>query len=147
MRRRRQDYQAKRLFEEALTAWDDSWRWILLMTPRPAGAWQRLEHSNQLEVYDAVACSWFSALAERGRLATARLERYDELPAGGLADWFDIKPQPADRSAQAAGGGPADRAEAGLTNAPTRRPRPAAPRASAAAPRAPRTAARGRSAR
>jgi hypothetical protein len=92
MRRQRHDYQAKRLFEEALAAWDDSWRWILLMTPRPAGAWHRLEHSNQLEVYDAVACSWFSALAERGRLATARLERYDELPAGGLVDWFDIKP-------------------------------------------------------
>jgi hypothetical protein len=92
MRRQRQDYQAKRLFEEALTAWGDSWRWILLMTPRPAGAWQRPEHSNQLEVYDPIACSWFSALAERGRLATARLERYDELPASGLAEWFDIKP-------------------------------------------------------
>lgn len=93
MRRRRQDYQAKRLFEDARVAWDESWRWIHLMTPRPAGAWQRLEHTNQLEVYDPGARSAFSALAERGRVATARLERYDELPAGGLAAWRDLKPR------------------------------------------------------
>jgi hypothetical protein len=93
MRRRRQDYQAKRLFEDALAVWGDSWRWIHLMTPRPAGAWQRLEHSDQLEVYDPAARSAFSALAERGRLATERLERYDELPAGGLAAWFDLRPR------------------------------------------------------
>ena len=28
MRRRRQDYQAKRMFRDALDVWDDSWRWI-----------------------------------------------------------------------------------------------------------------------
>jgi hypothetical protein len=33
MRRRRQDYQAKKLFRDALDVWDDSWRWIHLMTP------------------------------------------------------------------------------------------------------------------
>jgi hypothetical protein len=93
MRRRRQDYQAKRLFEDALGAWDDSWRWIHLMTPRPAGVAQRLQHSEQLEVYRPAARSTFAALAERGRAATARLERYDELPAGGLATWFEIKPR------------------------------------------------------
>jgi len=93
MRRQRQDYQAKRLFEDALAAWGDSWRWIHVMTPRPAGAWQRLEHTNQLEVYDPGARSAFSALAERGRVATARLERYDELPEGGLAAWFDLRPR------------------------------------------------------
>ena len=93
MRRRRQDYQAKRLFEDALLAWDDSWRWIHLMTPRPAGAWQRPEQSNRLEVYGPTARSAFAALAERGRAATARLERYDELPEGGLAAWFDLRPR------------------------------------------------------
>jgi hypothetical protein len=31
--RRRQDYQARVMFEEALQVWDDSWRWIHLMTP------------------------------------------------------------------------------------------------------------------
>ena len=93
MRRRRQDYQAKQLFEDALTAWGDSWRWIYLMTPRPAGAWPRLERSNRLEVYDPTARSAFAALAERGRAATARLERYDELPEGGLAAWLDMKPR------------------------------------------------------
>ena len=40
MRRRRQDYQAKKMFHDALEAWDDSWRWIHLMTPdrAPDGA-------------------------------------------------------------------------------------------------------------
>jgi len=93
MRRRRQDHQAKRLFDDALVAWDDSWRWIHLMTPRPVGAASRLRHSDQLEVYRPAARNAFAALAERGRAATARLERYDELPAGGLATWFEIKPR------------------------------------------------------
>ena len=35
----------------------------------------------------------FTALAERGREATAWLERHDELPEGGLAEWFEIKPR------------------------------------------------------
>jgi hypothetical protein len=93
MRRQRQDYQAKRLFEDALRAWDETWRWIHLMTPRPAGASERLESSNHLEIYDPAARRAFTALAERGRAATGRIERYDELPQGGLAEWFEIKPQ------------------------------------------------------
>ena len=93
MRRRRQDYQAKRLFEDALAAWDESWRWIHLMTPRPAGASGRPERSNRLPVYDPAARRTFSAHAERGRQATTRLERHDQLPVGGLAEWFDLKPQ------------------------------------------------------
>ena len=93
MRRQRQDYQAKRLFEDALVAWDDSWRWIYLMTRRPVDAASQLRHSDRLEVYGPTARSAFGALAERGRGATARLERYDELPAGGLAAWFEIKPR------------------------------------------------------
>jgi hypothetical protein len=92
MRRRRQDYHAKRRFEEALATWGDSWRWIHLMTPRPAGAAQH-GRSDRLEVYGPAARGAFAALAERGRAATARLERHDELPAGGLATWFEIRPR------------------------------------------------------
>jgi hypothetical protein len=93
MRRQRQDYQAKRLFEDAILAWGETWRWIHLMTPRPAGVAGQLEASNQLEIYDARQRRAFTALAERGRLVTLRLERHDELPRGGLVERLDIKPR------------------------------------------------------
>lgn len=91
MRRRRQDYQAQQLFERALGVWDDCWRWIYLMTPGHPSTHH--EHSDRLEVYDQGARTYFSALAERGRKATATLERYDELPTGGLDEWLEIKPR------------------------------------------------------
>jgi len=90
LRRRRQDYQARIMFEEALQVWDDSWRWIHLMTPGPAPLGRR--HSDHLEVYDANARAWFNALAGRGRAATVALERYDHRMATGLDAWFAIKP-------------------------------------------------------
>jgi len=93
MRRRRQDYQAQRLFADAGLAWGETWRWIHLMTPQPAGSADGAERSNRLEIYDAAARTTFAALAERGRATTAWLERYDELPAGGLAEWLQIKPR------------------------------------------------------
>ena len=91
MRRRRQDYQAKRMFHDALAAWDDSWRWIHLMTPdRPSGGARRSDH---LDIYGPDARAWFDALARQGRAATMALERYDRLPTSGLDDWFEIKPK------------------------------------------------------
>lgn len=93
MRRRRQDYQAKRLFEDAFAVWADSWRWILLMTPGHPASLPRSAHSDQLEIYDAAARAYFTALAERGQAATAMLERYDELPKEGLAEWLELKPK------------------------------------------------------
>jgi len=93
MRRRRQDYQAKRLFQDAFAVWANSWRWILLMTPGHPARLPRTAHSDQLEIYDPTARAYFSALVERGRAATERLERYDELPEQGLADWLELKPK------------------------------------------------------
>ena len=93
MRRRRQDYQAKRLFEDAFLVWADSWRWILLMTPAHPARRPQSAQSDRLATYDASARAQFSALAERGRLATERLERYDELPEDGLVDWLELKPK------------------------------------------------------
>ena len=93
MRRGRDEVQARRLFEDALLAWDDSWRWILLMTPGHPASLPQAAHSDQLEIYDETARAYFTALAERGRLATERLERYDELPKGGLAEWLELKPK------------------------------------------------------
>lgn len=91
--RRRQDYQAQRLFREALEVWADSWRWVHLMTPGQSSAVARLARSDQLDVYDPGARAQMMALAERGRAATARLERFDCLPETGLDEWFRIKPR------------------------------------------------------
>ena len=91
LRRRRADFQAKRLFEDAFAVWDESWRWILLMTPGHPAA--QPEQIDQLLIYDPSARAYFSALVERGRAATARLERYDRLPDAGLAEWLEIKPR------------------------------------------------------
>jgi hypothetical protein len=91
MRRRRHDYQAQKLFREALNVWDDSWRWIHLMTPdRTARGTRR---SDRLEIYGRDARAWFKALAQQGRAATIALEHRDALPARGLEEWFAIKPK------------------------------------------------------
>jgi hypothetical protein len=89
MRRRRQEWQAKQMFEEAFTVWAESWRWIHLMTPSRRATPQR----ERLEVYEPAARACFTALADRGCAATAWLERHDELLDDGLADWFAIKPR------------------------------------------------------
>jgi hypothetical protein len=91
MRRRRDDYQAKKLFREALQVWDDSWRWIHLMTPGRTGSSAR--RSDHLDIYGRDARAHFNALARRGRVATAALERHDEPLACGLEQWFAIKPR------------------------------------------------------
>jgi hypothetical protein len=90
LRRRRQEYQAQLLFQEALDVWDQSWRWVQLMTPgrTPIG----LRHSSQLDVYGPAARECFNALARKGRAATVALERYDERTEPGLDAWFAIKP-------------------------------------------------------
>jgi hypothetical protein len=90
LRRRHQEYHAQLLFQEALDVWDQSWRWIQLMTPgrAPIG----LCDSNQLDVYGPAARACFSALARHGRAATVALERHDERMATGLDAWFAIKP-------------------------------------------------------
>jgi hypothetical protein len=91
MRRRRQDYQAQKLFREALEVWDDSWRWIHLMTPdRTAMGTPRSDH---LDIYGRDARAWFNALAQQGRAATAALERHDASLANGLDEWLAIKPR------------------------------------------------------
>jgi hypothetical protein len=91
LRRRRQDHQAKRMFQDALDVWDASWRWIHLMTrDRAAGG---VYGSDHLDIYDGDARAWFNALARQGRSATMALDCHGRLPASGLDDWFDIKPQ------------------------------------------------------
>jgi hypothetical protein len=93
LRRRRQDYQASMMLHRALHEWDGSWRWIHLMTPGHPVAAAMQRGSDRLTVYDGDARAKFTALVERGRAITAALERYDELPAGGLQAWFVLKPK------------------------------------------------------
>jgi hypothetical protein len=91
MRRRRHDYQAQKLLRDALDVWDDSWRWIHLMTPDHAARGTR--RSDHLDIYGRDARAWFNALARQGRAATMALEHRDELPANGLDEWFALKPK------------------------------------------------------
>jgi hypothetical protein len=90
LRRRRQDYQAKQLFQDALAVWDQSWRWIHLMTPARAAYGAR--YCQQLDIYGPEARAWFNALAQRGRAATVALERHDQRLEAGLEWWFMLKP-------------------------------------------------------
>jgi hypothetical protein len=93
MRRRRHDYQAQQLFDEAFVVWEASWRWICLMTPGDRAAPRRSAQSDRLGVYDLAARAVFTALADRGCAATAWLERHDALLDDGLAEWFELKPR------------------------------------------------------
>jgi hypothetical protein len=93
MRRRRYEFQAQRLFEEAFVVWEASWRWIHLMTPGDRAPPRRSAQSDRLGVYDPAARAHFTALADRGCAATAWLERHDALLDDGLAEWFEIKPR------------------------------------------------------
>jgi hypothetical protein len=91
LRRRRQDHQANRMFQDAVDVWDASWRWIHLMTQDRAA--DGVYGSDHLDIYDGNARAWFNALARQGRSATMALDCHGWLSAGGLDDWFDIKPQ------------------------------------------------------
>jgi hypothetical protein len=93
MRRRRHDYQAQQLFDEAFVVWEASWRWIYLMTPGDRAEPRRSAQSDRLGVYDPAARAHLTALAERGCAATAWLERHDQLPADSLDEWLEIKPR------------------------------------------------------
>jgi hypothetical protein len=90
LRRRRQDYQANQLFQQAFEVWDQSWRWIHLMSP--IGTLPNQGNGHQLNVYGPEARAWFNALAQQGRAATAALERHDRRLDQGLDWWFTIKP-------------------------------------------------------
>ena len=91
LRRRRQDYQARQMFQNALEVWEQSWRWIHLMTPARAHLGAR--SCQQLDIYGPEERAWFNALARQGRAATLALERYDERLEAGLEWWFLIKPE------------------------------------------------------
>lgn len=92
LRWRRQDHQAQRRFQRALFVWDESWRWIALMTAAwPTPALQR--HRDTLAVYNQDDRAHFLALAERGRSATAALMRCEAWTPGTIETWLEIKPR------------------------------------------------------
>lgn len=92
MRQRGQVFQAKRRFKEALQAWDETWRWILLMTPSGAPRPECADYHHP-GLYDQDTRTYFTALVAYGRATTAQLERYDLLPSDGLEQWFEMKPR------------------------------------------------------
>lgn len=83
LRRRGQVPQAEQMFARALGVWDESWRWVGLMSPPPGAA----------AGYDREARAAFDRLIEHGRAATAALEHYDRLPENRLELWFELRPR------------------------------------------------------
>jgi len=84
LRRRGQVQQAEWTFARAFKAWDDSWRWVSIMVPPGT--------PDAAAGYDHETRATFHALIERGRAATAALERYDSLPVNRLDLWFELRP-------------------------------------------------------
>lgn len=77
-------FQAALTFTRAIEVWDDSWRWVTVMVPP--------RMSDAAAGYDREARAKFEALIERGRAATAALERDDILPGNRLDLWFELRP-------------------------------------------------------
>ena len=109
IRRRRLDYQAQKLFREALDVWDDSWRWIHLMTSgRPSDA-APLRPARRVQPRRARLVQRAGATGSRGDHGARAVRR-----AAGARPGRVVRTQaePDERSAPAARRRPADRAQA-----------------------------------
>lgn len=84
--RQQQLLQAQLMLQDAIRRWDDSWRWIPLMVPRPG--------DNQCEAtcYDEPIQQEFYAFVRRGQAITEALAQERQLPTGGLEEWRDHRP-------------------------------------------------------
>ena len=80
-------HQAEPLFQTAIRCWDDSWRWVPLMTP-PGTRGQTDEIS-----YDKAAQKEFYDFIKRGQSITETLQHDRRPPMGGLEDWNQHRPK------------------------------------------------------
>jgi hypothetical protein len=85
--RQNQIHQANLLLEKAVVAWEESWRWVPLMTPS-AG-----QGDADPEPYDVKTQEAFYALIRQGQAMTESLLREGRLADGSPDDWFAVKPK------------------------------------------------------
>ncbi|MGH6944619.1 MAG: hypothetical protein ACREH6_10415 [Geminicoccaceae bacterium] len=92
LRRGGEVHRSQRAFKEAIAVWEESWRWIHLMTPAPTRR-PRNPESDELPIYRRDTRELFLALASNGQSATEEIERFDRLPKDQLDTWFQIRPR------------------------------------------------------
>ena len=83
MRRRRVDYQAQKLFREALDVWDDSWRWIHLMTAGRPGAAPTTSRSTAATRAPG-STRWRGRVAQRPWRSSGTTSRWRAASTSGL---------------------------------------------------------------
>ncbi len=76
--------EAKRRFDQAMSVWDDSWRWLPLMRDTS----RRVE-----QTYDPATQRRFEHLVARARAATASMARDNAVPVGRYEQWLALRPR------------------------------------------------------
>ncbi len=77
--------QATLCFQRAITAWEESWRWVPWMAPSSA--------EGEAAPYDRATQDAFYALIEQGKAVTETLCRERRLPEAVGDDWAAVKPK------------------------------------------------------
>ncbi|MDH3658713.1 MAG: tetratricopeptide repeat protein [Alphaproteobacteria bacterium] len=85
--RQDQIHQANLCFQRAVDAWEDSWRWIPLMTPS-AG-----QDEVEPKPYDQGTQAAFYDLIRQGKAVTKTLWQENRLPETVGDDWLAVKPK------------------------------------------------------
>lgn len=85
--RQHQTHQATLLFNQAILAWDEAWRWVALMEPAAE------DGEGEPAPFDAEEQKAFYALIEQGKIITENFLRYGELSEAIEDDWQDVKTQ------------------------------------------------------
>ena len=83
--RQHQTHQATLLFNRAILAWEETWRWLALMERSPENG------ESEPEPFDAEAQEAFQELIEQGKTITGNFLRYGDLSESMDHDWQAVK--------------------------------------------------------
>ncbi len=83
---RKQTHLANAQFLQAMIAWDESWRWVPLMTPTPRHG------ETDPKPYDRKTQDAFYALIKQGQKFTETMWQENRLPEAGPDDWASVRP-------------------------------------------------------
>lgn len=84
--RQKQIHQANTLFQQAIAAWEASWRWVPLMVA------PRLPDDIESLPYGKAVQDEFYGFIKQGKHMTEALQQEQRLPVGGLEEWQEVKP-------------------------------------------------------
>jgi hypothetical protein len=86
LQRQEQLHNANQHFGRAISAWQDCWRWVPLMTPPPQ------PNATEPGSYNDDARRTFYDMAKNGRQITEAMLIERRMPIGGLEQWQEVKP-------------------------------------------------------